>query len=48
LDVLNLTRDGPAEPEAAANFAERVRVDIEPYNPAGLCDPGKLNLYPYV
>jgi tetracycline 7-halogenase / FADH2 O2-dependent halogenase len=47
-DVLRLTSQGMVLPEDARAFAERVRVDIEPYNPAGLCDPSKQNLYPYV
>jgi FADH2 O2-dependent halogenase len=32
----------------ADRFAARVRRAIEPYNLAGLCDPGRRNLYPFV
>ncbi len=37
-------------PSAAdiAAFADRVSADIEPYNIAGLCDPKKCNMYPFV
>ncbi len=47
-DLVELMREGVPDPADVEAFAERVRADIEPYNPAGLCDPEKLNLYPYV
>jgi hypothetical protein len=37
-----------APPSAAAEFEQRVAHDIAPYNLAGLCDPGKKNMYPYI
>ena len=38
------------EPSAAAMaaFTQQVAADIEPYNIAGLCDPDKHNMYPFV
>jgi len=38
------------EPSAAAMaaFTRQVAADIEPYNIAGLCDPDKHNMYPFV
>jgi FADH2 O2-dependent halogenase len=32
----------------AAEFGRQVAEDIAPYNVAGLCDPGKRNMYPFV
>jgi FADH2 O2-dependent halogenase len=37
-----------ADPEiSAADFTERVRTAIAPFNIAQLCDPARRNLYPY-
>ena len=33
---------------APRNFMKTVGRDIEPFNVAGLCDPSKLNMYPYL
>jgi FADH2 O2-dependent halogenase len=36
-----------SDPEGAGRFERQVAQDIAAYNTAGLCDPGKHNLYPY-
>ena len=46
-ELEELTRLGSLERESKQNFIDRVRQRIAPYNLAGLCDPGKHNLYPY-
>ena len=30
------------------DLQDQVARDIAPYNTAGLCDPSKMNMYPYV
>jgi FADH2 O2-dependent halogenase len=37
-----------ADRDAAQRFADEIAAAIRPYNIAGLCDPAKRNLYPYV
>jgi tetracycline 7-halogenase / FADH2 O2-dependent halogenase len=37
--------DALAGPTLAADFRRQVATDIAPYNPVGLCDPAKLNMY---
>lgn len=32
---------------SSANFTERIRQVIEPFNRVGLCDPRRFNMYPY-
>jgi FADH2 O2-dependent halogenase len=45
--LLELARGDVSEGDAA-EFQRRVAEDIAPYNVAGLCDPGKRNMYPFV
>jgi hypothetical protein len=33
---------------AAETLQRRVADDIAPFNSAGLCDPGRKNIYPFV
>jgi FADH2 O2-dependent halogenase len=40
--------EGPTSGGAANEYLLRVRQGIVPYNTAGLCDPVKKNMYPYV
>jgi FADH2 O2-dependent halogenase len=35
----------PPAPVSAADFRRQVANDIAPYNPVGLCDPAKHNMY---
>jgi FADH2 O2-dependent halogenase len=44
--LLELTRT--AGPREGIELAQQVAREIAPYNTAGLCDPGKNNMYPYV
>jgi FADH2 O2-dependent halogenase len=46
--ILRLTEAREVPPHATANLQRRVADDIAPFNSAGLCDPGKKNLYPFV
>jgi FADH2 O2-dependent halogenase len=39
---------GPSTPHEAAEFQAFVAREIEPYNLAGLCDPTRRNMYPYL
>ncbi|MFL5341163.1 MAG: NAD(P)/FAD-dependent oxidoreductase [Gemmataceae bacterium] len=41
--LLELADGGPA-----AEFEQQVAADIAPYNTAGLCDPARRNMYPYI
>jgi FADH2 O2-dependent halogenase len=45
--LLELTA-APASAEAARGFERQVAADIAPYNTAGLCDPSRDNMYPYI
>jgi tetracycline 7-halogenase / FADH2 O2-dependent halogenase len=45
--LLRLASSQPAAPCAAAAFQKQVAHDVAPYNSAGLCDPGKRNMYPF-
>lgn len=47
-DVCALMAEGAPDGDSVEAFVERVRSDIEPFNLAGLCDPARTNLYPYV
>jgi tetracycline 7-halogenase / FADH2 O2-dependent halogenase len=44
----HVLRDGPPTPAAAAEFGRLVARLIEPYNIAGLCDPARRNMYPFI
>lgn len=46
-ELTELTRSGPVADDLKRAFIERLRKQIAPYNLAGLCDPGRHNLYPY-
>lgn len=39
---------GPVTPEGAEQFRQFVEHEIAPYNVAGLCDPARQNMYPYL
>ena len=39
---------GPSAPHEAAEFQAWVAHEIAPYNLAGLCDPTRQNMYPYL
>jgi FADH2 O2-dependent halogenase len=45
--LLELTAAG-ASPTAVAEYQRQVARDIAPYNTAGLCDPAKKGMYPYL
>jgi FADH2 O2-dependent halogenase len=45
--LLKLTA-APPSASAARDFQQQVAADIAPYNTAGLCDPARNNMYPYV
>jgi FADH2 O2-dependent halogenase len=47
-EVVRMTGDRPVNTEEVAQFAREVAANIAAYNPAGLCDPGKRNMYPFV
>jgi FADH2 O2-dependent halogenase len=32
---------------SSSDFTDRIRTIIQPFNRVGLCDPGRLNMYPY-
>jgi FADH2 O2-dependent halogenase len=46
--VVAMTATRRLSAEDVATFARQVARDISAYNPAGLCDPAKNNMYPFV
>jgi FADH2 O2-dependent halogenase len=47
LELARLAQKGRPSADEIRNFERRVARDIAPWNIAGLCDPAKLNLYPF-
>ena len=43
-----MARKAELGPREAADYLREVAGLIAPYNVAGLCDPAKRNMYPYV
>jgi hypothetical protein len=39
---------GPSTAAQGEDFRAFVAREIEPYNVAGLCDPNRRNMYPYL
>lgn len=46
--LIQLTQQSSVSSNQVRNFQEKVAELIEPYNIAGLCDPNKNNMYPYI
>jgi len=46
-ELARLARSGRPSVDEVRAFERRVARDIAPWNIAGLCDPGKMNLYPF-
>jgi FADH2 O2-dependent halogenase len=46
--VVEMTTGRAIRAGEVEDFARQVGRDIAEYNPAGLCDPGKCNMYPFV
>ncbi|MEX2119631.1 MAG: hypothetical protein WD847_08555 [Pirellulales bacterium] len=46
--LVDLAGTSPLGVESLNGFRERVAQDIAAYNSAGLCDPSKNNMYPFV
>lgn len=46
--IAELTRDGHATASAVAAFEASVADALRPFNIAGLCDPARRNMYPYL
>jgi len=47
-DILALAAMRPHGHSEATGFQRQVARDVAAYNPAGLCDPNKKNMYPFV
>ena len=46
-ELLRIARAGGPTERDVREFEKKVAADIAPWNIAGLCDPAKMNLYPY-
>jgi FADH2 O2-dependent halogenase len=46
--ILSLPQSSPLQPNVADAFHQQVARNIAPFNTAGLADPAKLNMYPFV
>ena len=46
--LLHLSKNQSLATDALTAYRRQVAADIAPYNLAGLCDPSKQNLYPFV
>ncbi len=46
--ISRLSRQSHVTSDQLRQFQNEISVGIEPYNIAGLCDPAKKNIYPYV
>ena len=44
----NLGKSGEVSPKQIREFRKRMAEEIDPINLAGLCNPAKNNMYPYL